>query len=54
MPGPDRAIVGRAQAAMGDEGVALREPLRFDEEFVEGGMRAIGPVRREREFEVAG
>ena len=52
--GPDRAIVGGAEAAPRDQRCAMRQPFGFDEELVESGMRAISPVRRERELEVTG
>ena len=52
--GPDRALVRRAEAAPRKEGLALWQPLGLDEEFVESGMRAIGPMRRERELEITG
>src|SRR4029453_1307730 len=33
---------------------AFRQPLSFDEEFVESRMRTISPVRRKRELEITG
>ena len=51
---PDWLIVRRAEATMGDQRFAMRQPFGFDKELVESGMRTVGPVRRECELEVAG
>ena len=54
MRGPDWTIVRSAKAAPGDKGVAIRQPLSFDEQLVEGGMRAICSVRCKSELDVTG
>jgi hypothetical protein len=54
MRGPDWTVVRSAKAAPGDKGIAIRQPLSFDEQLVESGMRAIRSMRRKREFDVTG
>ena len=51
---PDRPIVGGAETAPSDQGLATRQPLSFDEELVESWMCAICPMRRKSELQVAG
>jgi hypothetical protein len=51
---PDRAIVRSAETAPRNQSFAFRQPLSFDEEFVESRMRTISPVRRKRELEITG
>jgi hypothetical protein len=52
--GPNRAIVRGTQAAPRDQRFAMRQPFGFDEKLVESRVRAIGPVRRERELQITG
>ena len=51
---PDRLIMRRAWTPPGEERLTFGQPLGLDEEFVESRMRAVGLVRGQREFEVAG
>jgi hypothetical protein len=43
---PDGPVVRSAKAASGDKGIVIRQPLSFDEQLVESGMRAIRSMRR--------
>ena len=54
MRDPDWTVVRSAKAAPGDKGIAIRQPLSFDEQLVESGMRAIRSMRRKSEFDVTG
>src|ERR1041385_2810699 len=49
---PDGAIIGTTKAAPGNKSFAFRQPLSFDEQLVESGMRAIGSMRRKSELDV--
>src|SRR5205814_2678769 len=49
-----RLIVGSAEAPASDQSFAMRQPFGFDEELIESRMRAVGPVRRQRELQVTG
>ena len=54
MRDPDWTIIRSAKAAPGDKGFAIRQPLSFDEQLVESGMRAIRSMRRKSELDVTG
>src|SRR5689334_18552565 len=54
MRSPDRTIVGSAEAAPGDNGIAFWQPLSFDEQLIESGMREIRSMRRKSELDVTG
>ncbi|KAG0506021.1 MAG: hypothetical protein Udaeo_06110 [Candidatus Udaeobacter sp.] len=54
MRSPHWTVVGSAEAAPGDKGVAIRQPLSFDEQLVESGMRAVRSMRRKSELDVTG
>src|SRR5262245_2441093 len=47
-------LVGRTKAASGDKGLAIRQPLSFDEQLVEGGMGPIRSMWRKSELDVTG
>jgi hypothetical protein len=54
MRDPDWTVVRSAKAAPGDKGVAVGQPLSFDEELVKSGMSAIRSMRRKSELDVTG
>jgi hypothetical protein len=54
MRDPDWTVVRSAKTASGDKGFAIRQPLSFDEQLVESGMRAIRSMGRKSELDITG
>jgi hypothetical protein len=54
MRDPDWTIVRSAKTASGDKGFAIRQPLSFDEQLIESGVRSIRSMRRKGKLHVAG
>ena len=50
---PDFRFLRGTQAAMGDQDASI-QTFRFHEDLGEGGMRAVGVMRGERQFAIAG
>src|SRR4029079_17202096 len=49
---PDWTVVGTAKSASGNKSFAIRQPLSFDEQLVESGMRTIRSMRRQSELDI--
>jgi hypothetical protein len=54
MRDPDWMVVRTAKAAPRNKGVAVWQPLSFDEQLVESRMGAIRSMRRKSELDITG